>query len=89
MGPPFLAGVLILLWGGGLVVMRASRQVDQLNIHMKSFNLDRLETCTLLNACLCLCHLSPDDLCSMTIHPSHQPEARRAFGSLDSLASSC
>ena len=80
MGPPFLAGVLILLWGGGLVVMRASRQVDQLNIHMKSFNLDRLETCTLLNACLCLCHLSPDDLCSMTIHPSHQPEARRAFG---------
>ena len=44
-----LVGLLILLWGGGWVVLRASREVDSLNRHMKSLNL-RLESSALTDS---------------------------------------
>lgn len=44
-----LAGALILLWGGGLVVLHRSREVEALNCHMRSLK-QRLETSALTDS---------------------------------------
>lgn len=44
-----LAGVLILLWSGGFVVLRTAREVDALNRHMKLLN-QRLEASALTDS---------------------------------------
>ncbi|WP_295386937.1 diguanylate cyclase [uncultured Thiodictyon sp.] len=44
-----LAGLLTLLWGGALVVLRTAREVEQLNRHMKTLN-ERLEVSALTDS---------------------------------------
>ncbi|WP_295444302.1 diguanylate cyclase [uncultured Thiodictyon sp.] len=44
-----LAGLLTLLWGGGLVVLRTAREVETLNQHMKTLN-ERLEVSALTDS---------------------------------------